>query len=105
MDLNESHGKGRRPSTSERAGADAAMDDLHQKIRDHIVGSYLFGDGSKLREDTSFLRDSIVDSTGMLELIGYLEQEFGVKVEDTELIPENLDSVNNIADFIRRKRG
>ncbi|HDO31227.1 MAG TPA: acyl carrier protein, partial [Desulfobacteraceae bacterium] len=52
----------------------------------------------------SFLDKGIIDSTGVLELVEWLEDEFGVPVEDEELLPENLDSVNQLAAFIARKK-
>lgn len=66
--------------------------------------TFLFGDGSKLRDDTSFLESSILDSTGMLELINYIEQEFSIAIDPTELIPDNLDSIRNVTAFIERKK-
>jgi len=73
------------------------------KIRDFIVENFLFGDGAILTEDTSFLGEGIIDSTGVLELVFYLEETFGIKVMDDELIPENMDSIRNIAEYLDRK--
>jgi acyl carrier protein len=56
-----------------------------------------------LQDDASFLEQGIIDSTGVLELVEWLEDEFGFTVDDEELIPENLDSVNSLTDFIARK--
>ncbi|TIU26903.1 MAG: acyl carrier protein, partial [Mesorhizobium sp.] len=53
----------------------------------------------------SLLDQGIVDSTGVLEVIGFIEETFGIIVEDSELLPENLDSIQGIAQFIARKRG
>lgn len=76
-----------------------------EKVRSYILENYLFTDDeSALADDDSFLDGGILDSTGMLEVIYFIEDEFGVKVEDTEMIPENLDSVNRIAAFIGRKK-
>ena len=72
-------------------------------IEDFIVENFLFGDGENLEHNTSFLASGIIDSTGILELITYLENSFGIKVEDDELIPENLDSINNVSQFLKRK--
>jgi acyl carrier protein len=80
------------------------MNGMRQKITQFVVGSYLFGDASRLRNDTSFLGSSIMDSTGMLELIGFIEQEFQIAIDDAELIPENLDSIDNVVRFIERKK-
>ncbi|MEW8658573.1 MAG: acyl carrier protein [Candidatus Thiodiazotropha endolucinida] len=74
-------------------------------IRNYILENYLFTeDQSALHSADSFLDKGILDSTGILEVIYFLEDEFGIKVEDTEMVPENLDSVNNIVAFIGRKR-
>jgi acyl carrier protein len=74
-----------------------------EKIREYVVTNFLFGDGDRLQNDTSFLENGIVDSTGILEIITYLEETFGINVNDDELLPENLDSVNNIVKFIDYK--
>ena len=75
------------------------------KVREFIVDNFLFGDGATLNKDTSFLQERIVDSTGILEIITFLEDEFSIKIEDDELLPENLDSLNNIDAFLKRKLG
>ncbi len=75
------------------------------QIREYILENYLFTDDqSALINEDSFLEKGILDSTGILEMIYFLEDEFGLKVEDEEMIPENLDSVNNLVAFIGRKR-
>ncbi|MEZ4600277.1 MAG: acyl carrier protein [Syntrophotaleaceae bacterium] len=81
------------------------MSDIKQKIRTYIVENYLFGDDEGLEDNTSFLEEGIVDSTGILELIGYISDEFEIHVEDEELVPENLDSLNNVTAYIGRKLG
>ncbi len=76
-----------------------------QRIRDYVLENYLFTDDpSALDDSQSFLESGIIDSTGILEVISFLEAEFGVQVLDEEMVPENLDSVNNLAAFIGRKR-
>ena len=72
-------------------------------IREYIIDNFLFGEGSGLTDDTSFLTEGIIDSTGMLELIMFLEESFNISVEDDELVPENLDSLQNIARFLDQK--
>lgn len=73
-------------------------------IRNYILENYLFTDDqSMLGSEDSFLQKNILDSTGMLEVIYFLEDEFGIKVQDDEMVPENLDSVNRIAAFLARK--
>ncbi|HLZ18212.1 MAG TPA: acyl carrier protein [Smithellaceae bacterium] len=76
-----------------------------EKVRTFIVENFLFGDDSSLKNDTSFLQERIVDSTGILEIIAFLEEQFAIKIEDDELLPENLDSLDNIDVFLKRKLG
>jgi acyl carrier protein len=74
------------------------------KIRNYILENYLFTDDqSALDNNDSFLDKGILDSTGILEVIYFLEDDFGIKIEDEEMIPENLDSINNIVAFLKRK--
>jgi acyl carrier protein len=77
--------------------------DNSSKVREFIVENFLFGDGEVLKEDTSFMEEGIIDSTGILELVFFLEETFGISVEDDELVPENMDSLRSIAGFIDRK--
>jgi len=81
------------------------MSDVQNKIRTFIIDNYLFGDDEGLETNTSFLDEGIVDSTGILELIEFISQEFSITVEDDELVPENLDSIDNVTAFIGRKTG
>jgi acyl carrier protein len=74
------------------------------KIRAFIFDNFLFdAQEDALQNDTSFLEEGIIDSTGVLELVDWLEEEFEIAVDDEELIPENLDSVNLLAAYISRK--
>lgn len=78
---------------------------VEQKIRDYILDNYLFTDDqSALSNQDSFLDKGIIDSTGIMEVIFFLEEEFGIQVEDEEMVPDNLDSVNNIVSYIGRKQ-
>jgi acyl carrier protein len=80
-------------------------DALQDQIRDFILENYLFtSDTSALGLDDSLLGRGIVDSTGMLEIIFFIEEQLGVKVKDEEMIPDNLDGVNKIANFVSGKR-
>ena len=81
------------------------MSDVKSKIRAFVVENYLFGDDDGLEESTSFLDTGIIDSTGILELINFISEEFFITIEDEELVPENLDSINNVTAFIGRKVG
>lgn len=79
-------------------------DSVPEEIRRFVISSFLFGkDGADLSNDDSFLEKGIVDSTGILELIGFLEERFLIKVADEDLLPEYLDSVNRVAAFVSRK--
>ena len=76
-----------------------------KKIRSFILENYLFTDDeSELDSNDSFLEQGIIDSTGILEVIFFLEEEFGIEVDDDEMIPENLDSVANLVKFIDLKQ-
>jgi acyl carrier protein len=80
------------------------METIAAAIREFVISNFLFGqDGERLSETESFLESGIIDSTGVLELVGFLEQQFGISVGDRELLPENLDSVQNAARFVARK--
>jgi acyl carrier protein len=81
------------------------MSDIKKRITAFISETFLFGDSDELGDDTSFLDEGIVDSTGVLELVDFIEASFGVTIADDELLPENLDSINKINEFVRRKRG
>jgi acyl carrier protein len=76
-----------------------------QKLRRYVLETYLFTtDDKALANSDSFLDKGIIDSTGILELVMFLEQEFRVQVADEELVPENLDSIERLARFIERKQ-
>jgi acyl carrier protein len=78
--------------------------DIATVIRKYVLENYLFTDNEdELRNDDSFLDKGILDSTGILEIITLIEESFGIKVEDAEMIPENLDSVNNIVAYVTKK--
>lgn len=79
------------------------MSNYQTQIRDFIINNFLFGDGEKLDDTSSLLDNGIVDSTGILELVSFLEETFSIKVNDDELLPENLDSVNNLTAFVEKK--
>lgn len=77
---------------------------IEVQVRQYIAENFLFNDdGYPLPDDASFLKEGIVDSTGVLELIMFVEERFKVSVEDEEIVPENFDSVAQLARYIRRK--
>ena len=79
---------------------------IEAKVRDYILDNFLFtNDQSRLQDDASFLEEGIVDSTGVLELVMFVEENYGVTVEDEDIVPENFDSVLQLARYIRRKTG
>ena len=78
---------------------------VESKVRSYILENYLFtNDQSALDSNDSFLDTGILDSTGILEVIYFLESEFSIKIKDQEMLPENLDSVARICDFVGRKQ-
>lgn len=77
---------------------------VEQKVRGYILENFLFtDDDSALNNADSLLENGTMDSTGVMEVIHFLEEEFGITVEDEEMVPENLDSVDNIVAFVNRK--
>ena len=80
------------------------MSDPKDKIRAFVVENFLFGSDENLENNTSFLDEGIIDSTGILELVSFLEEEFSITVDDEELVPENLDSINNVTAYLERKK-
>lgn len=78
---------------------------LEKQLRSYILQNFLFTeDESALKNSDSFLGKGLIDSTGIMEVIFFLQEEFGIQVEDTEMIPANLDSVDNILAFVARKK-
>ncbi len=73
------------------------------KIRAYIIDNFLFGEAGDLKNEDSLLDEGIVDSTGILELVAFLEEQFEIRIEDEEMIPENLDSIDHISEFVKRK--
>ena len=78
--------------------------DIKEKIKTFIVKNFLKGDESKTFDnDTSFLQEGIIDSVGVMELVAFLETTFSFRVEDEEIIPANLDSVNQLVVYVQSK--
>ena len=79
---------------------------IKASIRDYILENFLFTSNQDALEDSaSFLEEGIVDSTGVLELVMFVEEKFGVSVEDEEIVPENFDSVEGLVRYVQQKRG
>jgi acyl carrier protein len=75
------------------------------EIRAFIVDNFLFGEEGKLTDSAPLLENHIIDSTGVLEIVSFLEERFGIRIEDDELVPENLGSIEKISFFLDKKMG
>ncbi len=79
---------------------------MEEKLRTFIQNNFLLGDKNRaIKKDESFLQNGIIDSTGVLELVNFIEETYKIKVEDEELVPENLDSIQNLIAYIQKKQG
>ena len=74
-----------------------------QAVREFIVSNFLYQEARFLKDDDSFMEEDIVDSTGVLQLVAFLEETFSITVKDEELIPENLDSISRVSAYLVRK--
>jgi acyl carrier protein len=82
------------------------MQAVKDDLRIFITNSIMYGHNTDfLADDASFLENGVIDSTGVLELIAYVEGHFGITVDDHELVPENLDSINGLMGFVEKKGG
>lgn len=81
------------------------MTDVKETIRAFIAQNFLVESDVKVGDGDSLLQLQIVDSTGFLELVNFLEATFGIKVADEEMVPENLETIDNMAQYLARKRG
>ena len=75
-----------------------------QQVRSFLVENYMMGQEFSLDDGDSFLENGIIDSTGVLQLVAFLQETYGFTVEEGELRPENFDSINNISGYVSRKR-
>lgn len=77
---------------------------IETQLKDYIARNLLFStDGFKYTDEASFLEEGIVDSQGVMELVLFVEETFKVRVEDSEIVPENFDSISRLASFVQRK--
>ena len=76
---------------------------IAQSVRIFVVENYLLGQDYRFEDGDSFLDHGIIDSTGVLQLVGFLEETYGITVQDEELTPQNLDSVNAVSAYLCRK--
>ena len=80
------------------------MQQIERELRQFVIDNFLFGQGDvQFKNDDSFMEQGIVDSTGVLELVAFLEKKYQIKVEGKDLIPDNLDSINNLQLFLEKK--
>ncbi|MGQ9626012.1 MAG: acyl carrier protein [Anaerolineae bacterium] len=75
-----------------------------ERIKDFLAEEFMV-ESKNLHPDDSFLELGLIDSTGVLELVAFVEENFGIAVKDHEIVPDNFDSINKLAGFIRKKRG
>ena len=80
------------------------QDNIKAKVRAYIVDNFIMGgNADRLLDADSFMETHVVDSTGFLELVSFIEETYGFAVDDDEMVPENLDSLDNIDAYVRRK--
>ena len=79
---------------------------IRDKVRNFIVENFLFGDTSyQLADDASLIENDIIDSTAVLELVAFIEDNFGITMNDADIVPANLDSLARISSFIETRAG
>jgi acyl carrier protein len=77
---------------------------LNDELRRFVTDNFMFGKvGTGFADDDSFLERGIIDSTGVMELVAFLEEQYGIKLHDQDLIPDNLDSINGLARFVESR--
>ncbi len=78
---------------------------LDKEVKKYIVSRFMQGDENRLHDDESLFETGVIDSLGVLKLVSFLEERFGVQIQDEELIPENFETVNKIIGFMESKTG
>ena len=78
--------------------------DIKEQVRTFVTSNFYVADPTTLKDNASLLDLGIIDSTGVLEVIFFIEETFGITVEDSEMLPENLDSIERISNFVARKK-
>lgn len=82
------------------------MTEVENNIRKFLAENFILSDqADQLDASDSFLEKGIIDSTGILELVFFVEDQFGIQIDTSEVLPENFDSIENLASYIRRKQG
>jgi acyl carrier protein len=79
------------------------MKDLKATVRQFLLDNFVMGANVTIADDASFMKGHILDSTGFIELIMFIEDTYGIKVDDAEMLPENFDSLNNIERYVTKK--
>ena len=77
---------------------------IQQRVKQFIVENFYVSDPSQISDDTLLVTTGVIDSTGMLEMIAFLEESFGIAIADHEMTPENLESIERMAAFVTRKK-
>jgi len=78
--------------------------EVRGEIRDYVISSFYVPSPETLADSASLLRSGIIDETGMLEMVAFLESTFGIGIEEEDIVPENLDSIARVAAFVCRKK-
>src|SRR5882724_4595266 len=78
---------------------------IEDKIREFIIKNLYYTEGTNLSDDASFLAEGVIDSMGAMELVAFVESEYKIKVEMSEVVVKNFDSIRKLANFVRRKLG
>ncbi|WP_037079323.1 acyl carrier protein [Neorhizobium vignae] len=76
---------------------------FENSVREFIAENFLFRADAEVSNNQSLLESGVIDSTGVLELIAFLEQTYGITVADEEIVPENLDSIDNMTSYLSTK--
>ena len=76
---------------------------VKEELKKFIIGNYLRGKNARLADDDSFLEGGIIDSIGVIELTAFIQQRYKIKIEVTDIVPENFDTLNNLERYITRK--
>lgn len=78
--------------------------EITQQVRTFITSNFYVPNPTALSDDASLLEQGIIDSTGVLEVISFIEDTFGITIDDREMIPDNLDTIERISGFVQRKK-
>lgn len=78
--------------------------DIKTQVRQFVLSNFYVADPASLRDEVSLLDSGVVDSTGVMEVIAFLENTYQLTVEESEMVPDNLDSIRSISDYVQRKR-